>query len=82
LPFKQLIQFVEDKGYKYVGDIDLDALTAFRVSWKTNPLSSQKKLERLKSIYKFAVPRKIAKENLALHLEPPEVKERAYPSLL
>jgi hypothetical protein len=37
LPFKQLIQFVEDKGYKYVGDIDLDALTAFRVSWKTNP---------------------------------------------
>jgi hypothetical protein len=40
----------------------------------------QKKLERLKSIYKFAVPRKIAKENLALHLEPPEVKSE--PALL
>src|ERR1700733_2805026 len=30
LLFKQLISFAADKGYKTVGDLDLDALTAFR----------------------------------------------------
>lgn len=74
LLFKQLIQWASDKGYKYVNDIDLNALTAFRVTWKNNALSSQKKLERLRGIYKFAVPRKIATENFAEHLKPPKVE--------
>jgi integrase/recombinase XerD len=76
LLFKQLIQFASDRGYKYASEIDLDALTDFRVSWKISGLSSQKKLYRLRDIYRFAVLRKIAKENFALHLKPPTFKSK------
>jgi hypothetical protein len=40
------------------------------------------KLERLRSIYKFAVQRKIVDENHALNLAGPKVKANSYTSLL
>jgi integrase/recombinase XerD len=74
LLFKQLIAFTTARGISYVKDIDLASLTDFRASWGNNPLSALKKLERLRSVYKFAVLRKIANENVAMLVASPNVK--------
>jgi site-specific recombinase XerC len=75
LLFRQLIAFATDRGISLANNIDLDALTKFRATWKLEPLTALKTLERLRSIYKFAVKRKMVSENYALDLVPPEVEE-------
>lgn len=74
LLFKQLEAFALNKGLRYVDQLDLHALTAFRAAWKDAPLSSSKKLERLRTTLKFAVRRKWVKENAAEDLDSPIVK--------
>lgn len=49
-------------------------LTAFHATWNDAPLSASKKLERLRSVLKFALRRKWIKENHAEHLDSPKVK--------
>jgi integrase/recombinase XerD len=72
--FKQLEAFATNKGLKYVDQLDLPMLTAFRSTWKDAPLSASKKLERLRSVLKFALRRKWIKENHAEHLDSPKLK--------
>jgi len=76
LLFKQLTAFATDRGLRFANDLDLAFVTDFRASWtKINPLTASKRLERLRSIYKFAVQRKIIDENHALILKSPKVKQ-------
>ena len=75
LVFKQLEAFCTKKGLRYVDQLDLPAVTQFRGSWKDAPLSASKKLERLRGILKFAVKRKWVKENAALDLDQPTLKQ-------
>ena len=57
--------------------MDLDALTKFRATWAVGPLTATKKLERLRSIYKFAVQRKMMRRELcALALVGPKARSR------
>jgi integrase/recombinase XerD len=74
LLFKQLEAFANNKGLRYVDQLDLAALTAFRGTWKDGALSSSKKLERLRSVMKFAVRRKWVKENAAEELDAPKLR--------
>jgi integrase/recombinase XerD len=74
LLFRQIIEFADDRGWRYVNQLDLDELTAFRSRWKDAPLSASKKLERLRSVLKFALRRKWITENPALELDPPKIK--------
>lgn len=74
LLFRQLIQFAADRGIKFANDMDLAALTDFRAGWKIGALTAAKKLERLRSIFKFALQRKMAEENYAAGLVGPKVK--------
>jgi integrase/recombinase XerD len=74
LIFRQLTEFADDRGWRYVNQLDLDELTAFRSRWKDAPLSASKKLERLRSVLKFALRRKWITENPALELDPPKIK--------
>jgi integrase/recombinase XerD len=74
LLFKQLEAFAQEKGLRYADQMDLSNLTAFRATWKDGALSSSKKLERLRSVMKFAVRRKWAKENAAEELDAPKLK--------
>ena len=74
LLFRQLISFATDYGISLANNMDLDALTKFRATWAVGPLTATKKLERLRSIYKFAVQRKMIDENFALALVGPKVK--------
>lgn len=74
LLFRQLTDFAADKGYRFVNQLDLDVLTKFRLSWKDSPLTASKKLQRLRSIFKFAMRRKWISENPALELDAPKLK--------
>src|SRR5277367_3307147 len=75
--FKRLDEFADREGYRFVNQLDLAALTAFRSSWKDSPLTASKKLERLRSVLKFALRRKWITENPALELDAPKVREKA-----
>ena len=68
LVFRQLAEFAGAKGYTYPSELDLQALQEFRATWKDASLSRQKKQERLRSIFKFAVKRKWIEENPSLDL--------------
>jgi integrase/recombinase XerD len=74
LLFKQLEKFSTDKGFKFVDQMDLDNLTKFRSGWKDAPLSASKKLERLRSVLKFAVRRNWIKRNFAEDLDTPRIR--------
>jgi integrase/recombinase XerD len=75
LLYRQLQDLANEKGIRYVESLDLDFLTEFRSAWNDGPLSASKKLERLRSVLKFAVKRKWIDENHALHLKAPKVKQ-------
>ena len=74
--FKQIDDFAQAEGYKFVNQLDLTALTALRATWKDGPLSASKKLERLRSTLKFALRRKWINENAALDLDSPTIKPK------
>jgi integrase len=74
LLFRQLLEFAGLKGVRFADDLDLPTLTEFRSSWKIGALTASKKLERLRSVLKFAVQRKMVDENYALSLAGPKVK--------
>jgi site-specific recombinase XerD len=71
---RKLIAFAADYGISFANSMDLNALTKFRSTWLVSPRSATKELERLRSIYKFAVQRKMVSENYALSLVAPKVK--------
>jgi integrase/recombinase XerD len=74
LLFRQLLEFATERGISLANYLDLTALTEFRAAWKLGSLTASKKLERLRSIYKFALQRKMVDENFALGLVAPKVK--------
>jgi integrase/recombinase XerD len=76
LLFKQVVAFAADKGFRFVDELNLSFVTEFRSSWTNlSPLTASKRLERLRSIYKFALQRKMIDENYALLLASPKVKQ-------
>ncbi|MGB8836402.1 MAG: tyrosine-type recombinase/integrase [Candidatus Acidiferrales bacterium] len=74
LLFKQINAFAKDRGFRFVNQLDLHVLTAFRSTWEDAPLSASKKLERLRSILKFALRRKWILDNPASELDSPKLK--------
>jgi site-specific recombinase XerD len=74
LLFRQLTEWAESKGIQYVNELDLESLTEFRSTWKVGALAASKRLERLRSVLKFALQRKMTDENSALNLSSPKVK--------
>lgn len=74
LLFRQIDAFALDKGYRFVNQLDLAALTDFRSTWKVSPLTASKTLERLRSVLKFALRRKWIADNPALELDSPKLK--------
>jgi len=75
LLFSQLEKFAAIKGIVTADKIQLDDLTEFRATWKDGSLSSLKKLERLRSMYRFAVKRRWVAENLAKEIKTPVVAD-------
>src|SRR5271163_4061084 len=52
--FRQLVKFGERLGIRYVEEFDTRTLQKFRASWKDKNFGALKKLERLRSFFRFA----------------------------
>ncbi len=76
LLFRQLKDFAHRMGYELLRDLGVDALTRFRTEWKDGPLSSVKKLERLRSFLGFCRKRRWTEDNPASELKPPKIFPR------
>ncbi len=74
LLFKQMSAFCQNKGHRFINELDADALREFRATWNDAPLSASKKLERLRSVFAFAMGNKWIPDNPALQLKPPKMK--------
>jgi integrase len=73
---RELVEFAEALKIVTFADFDLGALTAFRASWKNSNLSALKKLERLRSFFRFARDNGWVTENLAERVKSPRVTMR------
>lgn len=74
--FRQLQDFADSMGVRYLNEIDLVALRGFRGSWRDRNLSALKKLERLGSFYRFACENGWVGTNLAKKLQRPQISQR------
>jgi integrase/recombinase XerD len=73
LLFKQLAAFSQQRGLRYLVELDLQMLDEFRFGWKDGPRSSAKKLERLRALFRFAQKRDWVLKNPASDLKAPKV---------
>jgi integrase len=71
--FKQIGDFAQERGLRYLMELDLPMLDDFRSGWKDGPRSALKKLERLRAFFGFAVRRKWVSENPACDIKAPRV---------
>ena len=76
LLFAQLKAFAEERGLRYVKQLDLEVLREFREGWKDGPRSRLKKLERLRAWLNFCVDSEWVKTNAARKLKVPKVGDR------
>ena len=74
--FKQLAQFAEDTGRRYLRELDVDALRKFRASWLNRNLSALKKLECLRAFFRFTLESRWISENPARKIANPKVIDR------
>src|ERR1700674_402465 len=73
---RRMQDFAARRGLQFLVQFDLVALRAFREEWKDGPLSSAKKLERLRAFFRFAQESTWVKENPASKLKTPKVTQR------
>jgi site-specific recombinase XerD len=73
---RQLEAFAQGRGFRFLNELDLHAVTQFRNGWEDGPRSSTKKLERLRSFLRFAQKRKWIEENPATDLKSPKIQLR------
>jgi len=70
-----LLEVCAGTGIQLTSQIALPELSRFREQWRDGPLSGGKKLERLRCVGRFFMDRGWWKENLALKLKRPRVKD-------
>ncbi|MHB8413694.1 MAG: tyrosine-type recombinase/integrase [Candidatus Acidiferrales bacterium] len=73
LLFRRLNDFARRAGCDLLRELDVDALTRFRLEWKDGPRASQKKLERLRAFLRFCQKRRWITENPASDLKAPKI---------
>jgi integrase/recombinase XerD len=76
LLFKQIRDFAQRRGLRYLKELDLTTLDDFRAEWKDGPRSSLKKLGRLRAFFRFCERRKWIDGNPALDLKAPKIQNR------
>lgn len=75
LLFKQLKAFGEARGLRYISECDLDTLRQFRGTWTNKNYSARKKLEALRTFFRFAQDSGWVKTNPAKLIKPPKVDD-------
>lgn len=74
--FRQLEHFAKAEGIRYLKELNTPTLRRFRVSWKDGDLSGLKKLERLRSFFRFARENGWVPDNPARALKNPKIAMR------
>ena len=75
LLFKQLAAFADDKGLRYIAECDVEILRSFRESWTNKNFSARKKLEALRTFFKFVHESGWLPTNPAKVIKPPKVND-------
>jgi site-specific recombinase XerD len=75
LVLKQLETFGKERGLVFLSSFGVDELRAFRASWPNKNLSASKKLEHLKTFFRFCFDSGWVKTNHAKLLKPPKVDD-------
>jgi integrase/recombinase XerD len=57
-----------------IRSISVDDLARYRETWELSPISSRKKLERLRTLFRFSLERGWCRRNPAVSLKPPQAK--------
>jgi integrase/recombinase XerD len=76
LLFRQLTEFAKSQGFRFLKELDQAALRKFRASWKDQNLAAQKKLERLRSFFRFSLQNGWISVNPASEIKSPKVTTR------
>jgi len=74
--FRQLEGFADAKRLRFLKELDTPTLRTFRASWKDKNLSAAKKLERLRSFFRFTVSNGWLAANPSKDLKSPRVTMR------
>jgi integrase/recombinase XerD len=74
--YRQMQEFARMCGLKFLEDFRLDGLEIFQAGWTEGPLTSLKKLERLKAFFNFAHTRGWIAENHAKQLQRPKFRRK------
>jgi integrase/recombinase XerD len=72
----RLTAFAEEIGVKYISQLTGESMVKFRASWTDSPISALKKLERLRSFFRFCVGMKWVEENPVGTLKPPKFHQK------
>lgn len=73
--FRQLNSFAVKEGFQFIKQLDTPAVRRFRATWKgKSGLADLKKLERLRSFFKFGLTNGYIKENPAAAIHNPKVR--------
>jgi len=73
--FRQLNAFAADEGFQVLKQFDTPVLNKFRATWKGDSgLADLKKLERLRSFFKFAMASGYIKQNYAAAIRNPKIR--------
>ncbi len=73
---RQMEQFAQECGLRFLRELDLPSLRNFRARWRNHNLGALKKLEYLRAFFRFAHESRWLDENPARNLENPKVQQR------
>ena len=71
---RQMEEFAKQQGVSFINEFDVELTGKFRHSWTDGPNTSIKKLERLRTFFRFAIDRNWIKENPAIKIKSPDPK--------
>jgi integrase len=74
---RQFEDYARSAGLVFLSDVSSDLVRSFRASWKDGPLTAQKKLERLRSAFRFFVDCELLLKSPAANLKAPICRNRA-----
>jgi integrase/recombinase XerD len=74
--FRQLAVFAKNAGIRHLEELDTPTLRQFRTTWKDGDLAGLKKLERLRTFFRFARDNKWIAENPAAVIKNPKITPR------
>ena len=78
--FRELDRFAANEGFRFLKQIDVPALNRFRATWKgrngqeSSGLTDLKKLERLRSFFRFALDNGHIPQNPAASIRNPKIR--------